>query len=128
MNDEDEEKKEDGFSFYEEVLEDPHYEYRFCSNDYHHDKTIQEHAWNYLVEKATEIVDLESLNDHEFMELRKLLEEFLGPTSNYINEVQVQYHRIKFFDINVCNNVTDTELEKIIAAYYYRAEIDDAHS
>lgn len=120
LNDEDEEVNDQEFKVYVEVLEDPHYEYRLCSNDFHHEKVIQEHAWNYLVEKASEAIDIEELDDYEFLELRTLLEEFLEPTSNYISEIERHYRRIKFFDINVCNNVTESELEKIISTYYYR--------
>jgi hypothetical protein len=133
FNDEGEETGDQEFKIYEEILEDPLYEYRLCSNDFQHEKLIQEHAWNYLVEKATEVIDIEQLNDYEFSEIRKLLEEFLEPTSNYISEVELQYKRIKFFDINVCNNVTEIELEKIISTYYYRElmydlENSNAHS
>lgn len=132
LNDEDEEINDEEIKFYEEVLEDPNYEYRLCSNNFHHEKIIQEYAWSYIVEKATETIDIEELSDYEFQNLRQSLEEFLEPTSNYISEVEVDFNRIKFFDINVCNNMSDTELENIISTYYYQTdlmhEIEDSHS
>lgn len=123
INEEDEEVNDQELSLYEEVLEDPLYEFRLCSNDFHHEKLIQELAWNYLVERATEIINIEELSDYEFIEIRILLEDFIEPVSSYISEVEVHYQKIHFFDINVCNNVSETDLEKIIAAYYYRGEL-----
>lgn len=127
----DEEKTDDEFSFYEEVLIDPHYEYRFCSNDFELEKTLQENAWSYIVEKVSEVISIEELSEYEFVMLRTLMENFLEPVASYISEVEENYFRFKFFDINVCNNVTDEELEKIIASYYYKNVIInelDSHS
>lgn len=123
MSDEDEEySDENEFNFYEEVLVDPHFEYRMCSNDFEHEKLLQEQAWRYIVENASGQIDLEELSENEFDALRVRLEELLESTAGYISEIEEEYRRFKFYDINVCNNVTDEDLQKIIAFYYYKEE------
>lgn len=119
-DDDDEYSDENAFSFYEEVPVDPNFEYRMCSNDFEREKLFNERAWQYIVENTSENIDLEELSETEFDELRTRLEEWLEPTASYISESEEEYKRFKFNDINVCNNVTDEELQKIIAFYYYK--------
>jgi hypothetical protein len=122
-NEEEEEVNENEFSLYEEVPLDPHYEIKLCSIDIEHEKLLQEHAWTYIVEKAAELIDFEQLNDVEFSVVRRLLEEFIESVASYVSENEVDYSRIKFHDINVSNNVSDGELENIVASYYYRDDV-----
>ena len=114
---------DDDYSMFEEVLEDPFYEYRFCTNHYQHEKLIEDLAWIYLVDIATYEIDFDKLLDDEFDALVEIIHKFLEPTSSYINEVEVHYRRINFYDINVWNNVTNTELENIIETYYLKNEL-----
>lgn len=123
INDEEEEEVNDQeFKLYVEVLEDPHFEYKLCSNDYQHEKVIQEYAMDYLVEKALEFFRNEKIEEFEVFELKNILEKFVEPTSSYISESEMDFRRIKFYDINVCNNVTENELEKILSKYYYKED------
>lgn len=124
FNDEEEEINENEFSLYEEVPLDPHYEFKLCSSDIEHEKLLQEHAWIYIVEKAGELIDFEQLSEAEFSLVRRLMEEFIESVANYVSEIEADYPRIKFHDIYVSNNVSDGEIEKIVASYYSYSELD----
>jgi hypothetical protein len=124
FNDEEEEVNENEFSLYQEVPLDPHYEFKICSSDIEHEKLLQEHAWIYIVEKAGELIDFEQLNEVEISMVRRLLEEFIESVANYVSEIEADYFRIKFYDINVSSkNISEEELEKIVASYYYRDDV-----
>lgn len=118
-----EEEEEGELNFFEEVLIDPFYEFRFCSNEYEHQKLLSTFAWAYIVEVASKYINVDSLKQHEFLHLRAILENFVEDMANCLSKVEVESFKFKFFDINVANNVTDEELLKIISSYYYKENV-----
>jgi hypothetical protein len=95
------------------------------SHDHERDNEFLLRAWNVIIETITETFDIGDLFEAEMDILSETIESLSIELANYMSESSDErQRRLKFYDINIFNNVTQDELLEVFESINRRTEAE----